>query len=190
VGELFTSFDAAWSHFLQRSEPLESFFDQFPEDEAYELDGWLIIPPPDVKREALRLQGSLEEVAALEPIPHHFLHVWLRGASGVDVEALADGEPFRLAYSKVNCFHTAVVVEAHAARLGEVAAPPEFLPHMTIAVIRGEPDAEPVRDAVLPLRDADLGATVVDELTHVRMPASRTTVLQPWTVSGRRALRH
>jgi hypothetical protein len=189
VGELFTSFDDAWSHFVAREEPLESFFDQFPEDDSVEAEGWVVVPPTDVKREVLRLQAALEDVPGLEPIPQHFLHVWLRGRDGADVEALARGDPFPLAYRNVNCFHTAVFVEAQAQQLEDVAAPPEFLPHMTIAVVRGRPEVAPVRAAVTPLRDTDLGTHVVDELTRIAFPAGRTTVLQPWSVIERRSLR-
>ena len=188
MGELFTSFDDAWAHFVARDQPLESFFDQFPEEDD-EGEGWLIIPPPEVKREVLRLQAELEDVPGLEPSPHHFLHVWVRGQHGPDVEALAEGGPFELSYRRVNCFPTAVVVEAHAESLESVDAPDWFLPHLTIAVVRGAPDPNPVRDAVVPLRDADLGTTVVDELVYVRFPLSRSTVLQPWTVTERRSLR-
>ena len=189
MGELFTSFDDAWSHFVAREEPLESFFDQFPEDDSVEAEGWLIVPPTEVKREVRRLQAALENVAGLEPIPEHFLHVWLRGRHGADVEALAQANPFPVVYRNVNCFPTAVVVEAQAQQLEDVAAPPDFLPHMTIAVIRGRPEVAPVRAAVTPLRDTDLGTHVVDELARIAFPAGRTTVLQPWSVIERRSLR-
>lgn len=185
---LFTSFDDAWEHFLARDEPLESFFDQFPEEDT-EGEGWLIVPPPEVKREVLRLQGKLEEIAALDLSPHHFLHVWLGPQHGPDIEALAEGGPFELAYRNVGCFPTAVFVEAHAERFDEVDAPDTYLPHLTIAVVRGAPDVRPVRDAVVRLRDVDLGRVVVDELAYVRFPLSRSTVLQPWTVIERRPLR-
>ncbi len=33
MGELFTSFDESWSHFLGREEPLECMFDWLPEEE-------------------------------------------------------------------------------------------------------------------------------------------------------------
>jgi 2'-5' RNA ligase len=186
--ELFTSFDQAWDHFLARTEPLESFFYQFPEEDT-EGEGWLIVPPPEVKREVLRLQGELEDVPGLELIPHHFLHVWLGRQHGPDVEELAGGGPFELAYRKASCFHTAVFVEAHAERLDEVDSPDTYLPHLTIAVARGAPDVQPVRDAVVPLRDGDLGTTLVDELVYARFPMSRSTVLQPWTVIERLPLR-
>ena len=189
MGELFTSFDDAWSHFLRRTDALESFFDQFPDDDAFELEGWLIVPPPEVKREALRLQAELEEVAGLEIVPHHFLHVWLNGPHGAAVHEVAEGGPFDVVYGNVNCLHTAVVVEAWSERLDAVVAPPTFLPHMTIAVVRGSPPVDPVRDAVVPLRSAACGRGVVRELVRVRVPAGRDTVLQPWRVIERLRLR-
>ena len=188
MGDLFTTFDDAWQHFLAREEPLESFYDQFPDEET-DGEGWLVVPPPEVKREVLRLQAELEDVPGLEPIPHHFLHVWLGGRQGLDIEQLTEAGPFELAYPHVGCFHTAVFVEAHSERFEEVEAPEDYLPHLTIAVMRDAPDVGPVRDAVVPLRDADVGTVVVDEIVYARFPLSKTTVLQPWTVVERRSLR-
>jgi hypothetical protein len=191
VGELFTSFAESWSHFLTRTAPLESFFAQFPEDDAHVIEGWLIVPPPEVKREVVRVQTILEEVPGLQVVPHFFLHVWIAGAPafGPEIDEIAAAGPFALAFRNVNAFHTAIVVEAHAERLRDVDAPPEFLPHMTIAVVDGTPDVVPVRDAVVPLRELDFGATIVEELTRVRAPAGRRTILQPWTVTRRLHLR-
>ena len=184
MGEWFTSFDDAWTHFLARREPLESFFAQFEDEPANATaEGWLIVPPPEVKREALRVQGVLEDVPGLELVPHHFLHVWIRGTShGPDPNELAQLAPFELDYRRLTCFHNAVVVEAASEAFDRVSAPPTFLPHMTVAVVRGTPDPEPVRDAVVPLRDVVVGNDVVRQLVRVRFPASATTVLQPWTV--------
>ena len=183
MGEWFTSFEDAWAHFVARDEPLESFFDQFEDEPGVEAEGWLIVPSPDVKREALRVQAALEDVAGLELVPHHFLHVWIRGTShGPDPSELAEEAPFELEYRGLTCFHTAVVVEAWSEAFDRVSAPPTFLPHMTLAVVRGEPDPEPVRAAVVPLRDVALGSQVVRQLVRVRFPAAKTTVLQPWSV--------
>jgi hypothetical protein len=183
VGEWFTSFDEAWAHFVARAEPLESFFDQFEDDLDAVAEGWLIVPPPEVKREALRVQGALEDVPGLELVPHHFLHVWIRGTShGPDPDELAERAPFDVAYSRLNCFHNAVVVEVESRAFDEVAAPPTFLPHMTVAVVRGTPATEPVREAVEPLRDVDLGTAVARQLVRVGFPASKTTIFEPWTV--------
>jgi hypothetical protein len=43
---------------------------------------------------------------------------------------------------------------------------------------------EPLRAAVLPLRETDLGEQEVDELLFCLVPASRQTILEPWTVVG------
>jgi hypothetical protein len=183
MGEWFTSFDDAWDHFLARDEPLESFFDQFEDDPDAVAEGWVIVPSPAVKREALRVQGVLEQVPGLELVPHHFLHVWIRGTShGPDPEELAETAPFELGYRRLACFHTAVVVEAVSDAFDRVDAPPTFLPHMTLAVVRGAPDPGPIRDAVVPLRDVELGRDAVRQLARVRFPCSATTVLEPWTV--------
>jgi hypothetical protein len=183
VGEWFTSFEEAWSSFVARTDPLESFFDQFEDEPGAEAEGWLIVPSPEVKREALRVQGELEDVPGLELVPHHFLHVWIRGIShGPDPSDLAELAPFELAYRRLTCFHNAVVLEAASEAFDRVSAPPTYLPHMTLAVVRGEPDPDPVRAALLPLRNVELGSDVVRQLVRVRFPASKTTVFQPWSV--------
>jgi 2'-5' RNA ligase len=188
MGEWFTDFDDAWRSFLTRDEPLESFFEQFPEDE-FEIEGWLIVPSRETKRAVAELQRRLDDVDGLEPVPAHFLHVWLRGEHGPDLGQLRALAPFELDYARVNCFHTAVVVEAHSSALEQVDAPAHYLPHLTIAVVRDVPDPEAVRRAVVPLRDTAVGTDLVDELVSIRAPGSQTTVLQPWTVVERLALR-
>ncbi len=186
MGEFFTSFDDAWSDFLVREEPLESFFDEFPDDPELFAEEWLIVPPPEVKRRALLLQGELEDVPGLVLSPHHYLHVSL---PGLDLDGLFALGPFELEFRRVNVFHDGVVVEAVSDLLGGVSAPPTFLPHMTVAVVQGAPEVEPVRSAVLPLRETVLGTASVAELVKVRVPAGRTTMLQPWTVVDRVPLR-
>lgn len=187
MGELFTSFEDAWSHFLARRDPLESFFDQFPDDPSYVAHGWLIVPPPEVKREALRVQSALEDVPGLVVLPHHFLHVWLGPEHGPDLDALLEHGPFELEYRGLNCFHTAVVVEI--AGLPALDAPETYLPHLTLAVVRNAIDPQPLRDVALPLRDTDLGTGLVTHLDHCSFPCARTTVLEPWTVVERAPLR-
>ena len=59
MATLFTSFEDAWSDFLARTDPLESFFDQFPDDEEFVAEGLLVVPPGDVKRAAQRVQEAL-----------------------------------------------------------------------------------------------------------------------------------
>ena len=182
MGEFFTSFEDAWAHFLAREEPLEPFFDQFADDPDLVAEGWLIVPPAEVKRAALRVQAAFENVRGLRIVPHHFLHIWLRGGQGADVEELLEGPPFEVALPRLNCFHTAIVAEAQSPRLREVDAPDHFLPHQTLAVVELPIEPDAVRDALGPLRETSLGSFVVEELVRVRLPAGRTTVLEPWTV--------
>jgi hypothetical protein len=189
VGEWFTSFDDAWASFLARTEPLESFFDEFPDDPEAVLEVWLIVPPPDVKRAALRIQGVLEDVRGLRIVPHHFLHVSLQGTNAVPVEQLLDGQAFELRLPRLNCFQTAIVAEIESERFASVDAPATFLPHLSLAYVELPIDAADVREVLVPLRDHTLGAFAVDELVRVRVPAGRTTVLEPWAVVGRLPLR-
>ena len=39
MGRLFTSFDEAWAFFLGRTEALERFYGQFPDDEEFVAEG-------------------------------------------------------------------------------------------------------------------------------------------------------
>ena len=189
MGEQFTSFDDAWSSFLARTEPLESFFEEFPDGPAIVADAWLIVPPPEVKREALRVQGLLEGIPGLSVVPHHFLHVSLRGSHSPDLEQLLELGPFQMRIAKLNCFHTAVVAEVESEELDRIDAPEAFLPHLSLAYVESSIPVDPVREALLPLRDASLGTFVVSELVRVRVPAGKTTVLEPWTVVERASLR-
>jgi hypothetical protein len=122
VGEFFTSFDAAWSAFLERREPLEWFFGDFAEDEGSVAEGWLVEAPAHVKEGAVELQDALAHLDWLTPVPDHFLHVWLAGPGtmGNAYERWADVRPFAAEFRRVNCFHSAVVVEA-AARLPDLS---------------------------------------------------------------------
>jgi len=189
VGEWFTSFDDAWSSFLARTEPLESFFDEFPEDPSSLAEGWVIVPPPEIKHEALRLQAELEGIPGLVAVPEHFFHVWLRDEHGPDLEPLLELGPFTLSLARLNCFHTAVVAEVESPGLERLDAPDTFLPHLSLAYFRGPLPAQPVRDALVRFRERSLGTFIVDELVRVRLPAGRTTVLEPWTVVERASLR-
>jgi len=188
VGRLFESFDEAWEAFLAREEPLESFFDQFPDDGAAVTEGWLVIPPPEVKREILRAQRALEDVRGLRIVPHHFLHLWLRGTHGPDLDELVEDGPFDVALERVGCFHTAVVAEVRSERLERADAPSTYLPHVSLAYVELPTPAEDVRAVVRTLRERALGAWTVDELVRVRVPTSRTTVLEPWSVVERASL--
>lgn len=195
MGELFTSVDDAWSFFLRRAEPLEDFFEDFSEDEDSFLEGWVVEPPAHVKLAAGSIQSALSHLSWLVPVPDHFLHVWtgLRDRIGDVWEGWQEIEAFSVAYTRVNVFHSAVVVEVEGPMRSLVAGTPNdlptFLPHLTIAVTR-EPHAPgELRDALVPLRDSLLGEQVVREVKLVRFPAGRRTLLRPWTVQQLVSLR-
>jgi hypothetical protein len=189
VGRFFTSFDETWQYFLGRSEPLERFFGDFPEDKAFVAEAWVILPPTEVKQAALKLQREFASFEWLTLVPEHFLHVALGGApaAGGWPHELRHSGAFDAVYERVNCFHSAVVVEVEAPQLRELIAGTQldastFLPHMTIGVTSEEHDPGELRTALLPLRNAELGGGTVTELTRVRFPCAQTTLLQPWTV--------
>ena len=189
MGRLFTSFESAWEHFLARREPLERFFDQFPLDHDFQAECWIVEPPDEIKRAAADAQRALAGFGWIASVPEHFLHVAL------GTPAALTGRPARLRssgafaarYRRVNCFHSAIVVEVEAAELHDFVGGTHvdavtFLPHMTIGVTREERDPGELRRALLPLRDADLGTGQVTELKRVRFPAAQETLLRPWSV--------
>jgi hypothetical protein len=179
LGEYFTSFDDAWRAFLERSEPLESFYDEFAGG-AFDGEVWVIEPSPEIKRAALRVQGELEPFDLLELVPHHFLHVSVPHAA-----VRAFDEPIDLEYSRVNCFHTAVVAEVDAPALRALDPAPTFLPHMTLAVVRRPEAPDELRRVLEPLRDTSFGRQRVDEVRRIHVELSGERGLQPWTVVDR-----
>jgi hypothetical protein len=194
VGEFFSSFDDAWASFLTRDEPLESFYDQFPDDPDHVLSGWLVEPSPEVKASALELQDRLRGINWLDPTPEHFLHTWigLDSRIGEASRGWAELPRFRATYPRVNCFHTAVVVEVGGSFRELVAGTPNdvptYLPHLTVAVVREPTAPGELRDLLVPLRDSGFGEHDVDDVTLVSFPCGRTTVYQPWTVLRRQPL--
>ena len=146
-------------------------------------------PSQEVKSAAARIQDHLAEFSWLTPVPEHFLHVWLGGPNtiGDRASSWAGAGPFEIECRRINCFHSAVVVEAHADRLhamieGTDIDPRTFLPHMTIAVTNEEHDPADLRRALVSLREDRLGATTASEAQRIRFPASRVTLLRPWEV--------
>ena len=113
MGAFFTSFDDAWSFFLGRTEPLEDFFAEFPDDDEADAVGWLVEPSEDIKAAARPVREALAQFPWLFPVPDHFLHVWigLRDRIAGAAEKWERLEAFSIDYAKVNCFHAAVVVE-------------------------------------------------------------------------------
>jgi hypothetical protein len=182
VAEWFTSFDDAWEAFLRRNTPLESFWDDLADNPDAVLDAWLIVPPPELKHAALRVQGELEEVRGLRIVPHHFLHVSLPHGAELD-------GPFEVSVAGVNCFHCAAVAEVASPALDRLDAPETFLPHVSLAYVEVPIDPAPVRDVLAPHRAIELGSFVVEEIVRVRVPAAKATILDPWTVVERVRLR-
>ena len=179
MGEYFTSFDEAWRAFLARTEPLESFYDEFPGG-AFDGEVWVIEPSPEVKRAALRLQGELERFDFLELVPHHFLHVAVP-----DAAVRAFDSPLDLGYVRVNCFHPAVVAEVEAPALRALDPTPTFLPHMSLAYVTRPAPPDELRRVLEPLRETSFGRQRVDELLRIHVELSRERGLQPWTVVDR-----
>jgi hypothetical protein len=179
VGEYFESFDDAWRAFLARTDPLEIFYDEFAGG-AFDGEVWVIQPPLEVKRAALRMQGDLEAFDFLELVPHHFLHV------AVPDEAVRElDEPVELEYARVNCFHTAIVAEVHAPALRALDPRPTFLPHMSLAYVRRPAPPDDLRWVLEPLRETTFGLQRVEEVLRVHVELSRESGLQPWTIVDR-----
>ena len=179
MGEHFESFDDAWGAFLARTEPLESFYDEFGGG-AFDGEVWVIQPPLEVKRAALRVQGELEAFDFLDLVPHHFLHVSLRDNAAREFTA-----PVELTFARVNCFPTAVVAEVDAPALESLDPDPTFLPHMSLAYVRRPVPADELRRVLEPLRDTAFGAQRADEVLRIHVKLSRERGLQPWTVVDR-----
>lgn len=188
MATFFTSFDEAWSSFLRRVEPLEEFFADFDEDEGTVSEGWVVEPPAHVKLAAGSVQDALSHLSWLVPVPDHFLHVaiGLGDRIGQAWEGWKVVDDFSVTYGRVNCFHSAVVVEVDGPIRRLVAGTPNdlpaFLPHMTIAVVRESCAPGELRELLRPLRESRLGDQVVREVKRVRFPAAQTTLFRPWTV--------
>jgi len=142
----------------------------------------VIVPPPELKRAVLRVQGALEDAPGLRIVPHHFLHVSLPHAHELE-------EPFEVSVGRVNCFPVAVVAEVDSETLGALDASETFLPHLSLAYVEQPVEPGPVRAIVEPLRDSAFGPFLVDEVVRVRVPAAKATILEPWTVAERLSLR-
>lgn len=197
IGVFFESFESAWAHFLAREEPLESFWDDLSDDPAATVRVWLIVPPDDVRRKVREIQAAFSELDWIAPLPEHFLHVsvWVDEADELDVDsasrAWADIAPFPIAYRQANCFHDAVIVEAHTQGVTALVgrALPEadrsrLLPHVSIGYMRRSGRADPLRTALRPLRPLELGTGIADEVLLCDVPVAKSTFLRPWRVVG------
>jgi hypothetical protein len=193
MGDFFTSFDEAWAFFLERDEPLEDFFASLPEEEAY-LTTWLALPGEVVVAEASAAQEGLAGIDGLRLAPAHFLHVSL-GSNEAQLEVarerLRGFGSFDAEYGPVNCFHDAVVLEVRSGRIAELARALEperdleyFLPHLSLGYFEGRPSPEPVREALMPLRERKAVAERTSEVHLCVVPIARGEILSPWSVAG------
>ena len=154
---------------------------------------WLIPAPGAVKTRAQEIQAAFGGLEWIAPMPEHFFHVTVATTQTLEVEAAAEAwagvAPFPIEYRRANCFHDAVIVEAHTrgvAALVERGFPNAdaslLLPHMSIGYISGREEAAPLRAALEPFRDVDLGTGVADEVLLCDVPVGKSTFLQPWRV--------
>jgi hypothetical protein len=109
-------------------------------------------------------------------VPEHFLHV-SAGPTAADWERAA---PFRITYRRANRFHDAAIVEAHAESGPFPPAP--FLSHLSVGYFRRAEQPDRLRDALLPLRDFELGTGVVDEVHLCDVPIAKSRFFEPWRV--------
>jgi 2'-5' RNA ligase len=217
MGRFFTSFDEAWQFFLQREEDLEDFFADFPEGDSFIL-GWLLRLGDSLAHRVQDAQRALAHLEWITPLPGDFLHIGIAGVACAarrptrdEVEvaherarrAWAGTKSFQLSCRRLNCFHSAVVVEVRSdGPRALVAALVEsgywrelslegalegvqtetFLPHLTIGVVNTPSEPTPLREALVPLRDIDFGEAWIEEATLCVVPASRSTLLDPWEV--------
>jgi hypothetical protein len=193
VGEFFSSFDDAWAFFLERDEPLEDFFEALPVKEAY-LTTWLALPGERVVREAAAVQNELAALENLRLTPAHFLHVSL-GSHEAQLDQARDRldgfGPLEARYGPVNCFHDAAILEVDAPRFADLARALDserdltyLLPHLSLGYFDGRLPAEPVREALVPLRAREPVTETISEVHLCVVPVARTEILSPWQVAG------
>jgi hypothetical protein len=120
---LFTSFNETWDCFLDRRDPLEDFFAQFPEEDV-SLLGWLIPFDQQLVPAVRDVQAALSHLEWVVPQPDHFIHTWLVGGAYLRrhpttqevANAIRRAEhcwkeipTFSVTYHRINCFPAAVV---------------------------------------------------------------------------------
>lgn len=193
MGRFFTSFEETWAFFLERAGPLEDFFETLPEEEAY-LTAWLALPGEVVTAEASAVQEGLEGIGGLRLSPPHFLHVSLgsdEAQLGVVRERLSGFGSFDADYGPVNCFHDAAILEVRSDRIADLALALEpeldleyFLPHLSLGYFEGRPSPQPLREALVQLRDRQPVTATISEVHLCVVPIARSEILRPWTVAG------
>jgi 2'-5' RNA ligase len=211
VGRRFATFEEAWSFFLTREEPMEEFFEQLPDHDSYVLC-WLLEFDTSLVERIRAAQRSFAGLEWITPQPAHFLHTSIAAVAvspqPPSSEAIASAaerarhawsgvQRFEVQYRRVNCFHEAVVVEVAGegpktlvTRLVDAGAvdtvdPELFLPHVTIGAFNRRGNASALRNPLLQVRELDVGTQQVLEATLCIVPASRRTILAPWTVVAR-----
>ena len=193
MGHFFTSFEETWAFFLGREEALEDFFACLPDEEAY-LTTWLALPGEVAAAEATAAQEGLQGIGGLRLVPAHFLHVSL-GSHEAQLEVargrLQGFGSFDARYGPVNCFHDAVVLEVRSDRIADMARALEperdleyFLPHLSLGYFEGGPPPEPLRSALLALREREPVTETISELHLCVVPIARGEILSPWSVAG------
>lgn len=219
MGRFFTSFEEAWQFFLERQEDLEDFFAPFPQEDRFLL-GWLLRLDDALVPAAQEAQETFAHLDWIAPQPDHFLHTWLGGVAFAPRRPAADeitvaveraqrawrgSGAFDVSYRRINCFHSAVVVEVEGdgprnlvGKLVEANYWSELpiegattgvqtdtlLPHLTIGTVNRPSEPAPLKRALVPMREAVLGRQRVSEALLCVIPASRTTILDPWEVVG------
>ena len=139
-----------------------------------------MIPPQEVKDAARDVQESFCHLDWVAAVPEHFLHVSAPPSAG-DWGGVA---PFEVTYRCVNCFHDAPIVEAHP-EAGAPFPPPPFLPHLSIGYFRSAEPPEPLREALVPRRDVELGSGIVDEVLICDVPVAKSRFFERWLVVDR-----
>jgi hypothetical protein len=129
-----------------------------------------------VKEAVQELQRSFDELDWVAPLPQDFLHV----SAPSSAAAWGSVAPFTITYRRVNCFHDAVIVEAHAEDGPFPPAP--FLPHLSIGYFRRAEEPAALRDVLVPLREVELGAAVVEEVVVCDVPIAKSRFFEPWDV--------
>jgi hypothetical protein len=124
----------------------------------------------------LEVQESFRSVDWVASVPQDFLHV-SAPARAAEWGGLT---PFPVMYRSVNCFHDAAIVEVHAE--GAPFPPPPFLPHLSIGYFRRAEHPDPLRAALVPRRDAELGSGIVQEVLVCDVPVAKTRFFEPWDV--------
>jgi hypothetical protein len=129
-----------------------------------------------VRQAVQEVQGAFRDLDWVAPLPQDFLHV----SAPSSAAAWGSVAPFTITYRRVNCFHDAVIVEAHAE---EGPFPPTpFLPHLSIGYFRRAEEPAALRDALVPRREVELGAAVVEEVVVCDVPIAKSRFFEPWDV--------